>query len=320
MHIEHPGPRATVQDGGRTGFQHQGLSPGGAADLRAWRWANHLLDNPSDAACLEITLGGLSAVAETRLLLAISGAPCSPSVNGTPVPDWGTLFMEPGDRLQLKTPTSELLTYLAVVGGWQTRKFLGSRSAVAREGLDNLGVLRQGDLLPSPPGPDQEACDELLLRQVPPSFRAPLANSADALKLIPGPDHALFDTMDLARLVQSEYQVTSQSDRMGYRLDGPALRPPGGITSRGVTCGTVQVPGDGKPMVLLNDRQTIGGYPVPATVPRLDCSRLAQCRPGDSVRFRWADVAECQAERMVFEEQLRSFTWSPEGHLLRRSG
>ncbi|MGM0569154.1 biotin-dependent carboxyltransferase family protein [Marinobacter sp.] len=320
LRLVQPGPRTTVQDGGRTGFQHQGLSPGGAADLRAWRWANHLLDNAPDAACLEITLGNLVAVAETSLLLALTGASCHPRLNDTPVPDWGVFRMEPGDRLQLGMPGNGLLSYLAVAGGWQTRAFLGSRSAVAREGLAGLGVLHRHDLIPAPRAPDRRSCENYLRRQVPRPYQGQTSISDVPLKLIPGPDQSLFTPVDLMRLVHSAYQVTDQSDRMGYRFEGPSLASPGGVTSRGVTCGTLQIPGDGRPTVLLNDRQTIGGYPVPGTVPKLDCSRLSQCRPGDRVRFRWSDVAECQAERMVFEEQMRTLTWSSEGQLIRTRG
>lgn len=319
LRIEQPGPRATIQDGGRTGFQHQGLSPGGAADLCAWRWANHLLDNPKAAACLEITLGSFVAVAEAPMLLAITGAPCNPTLNGASLADWGVFAMNPGDRLQLEMPGSGLFTYLAVAGGWQTRAFLHSRSAIVREGLRYLGTLARGDVLPVIRDANDQSHGAMIRRQVPHSYQLRPADRETPLKLIPGPDQDLFEPVDLARLVHSEYQVARQSDRMGYRLDGPALASPGGVTSRGVTCGTVQIPGDGKPMVLLNDRQTIGGYPVPGTVPRLDCSRLAQCRPGARVHFRWSDVAECQGERMVFEQQLRTLTWNHEGQLVRRS-
>ncbi|SET26485.1 biotin-dependent carboxylase uncharacterized domain-containing protein [Marinobacter segnicrescens] len=320
LRIENPGPRSTVQDGGRTGFQHQGLSPGGAADLRAWRWANHLLGNPPDAACVEITLGGFAAEAEGDLLLAVTGASGAVHVNGKPVPEWGVFSMLPGDRLQLGAPGHGLLTYLAVAGGWRTRSFLGSRSTVAREGLRELRALRCGDLLPAQPIRHEAASDTIRRRQVPEQWRSQPAQPDKPLKLIPGPDRSQFKPTDLARLVLSDYRVSGLSDRMGYRLEGPALCSPGGVTSRAVNCGTVQIPGDGKPMVMLNDRQTIGGYTVPGTVPRLDCSRLAQCRPGDVIRFTWADVAECQAERMVFEEQMNSMSWDQEGRLVRRRG
>ncbi|GGY81938.1 biotin-dependent carboxyltransferase family protein [Marinobacter zhanjiangensis] len=312
--VARSGPRTTVQDLGRSGYQHQGLSPGGAADLRAFRWANHLLDNARNAACLEITFGGFAATADQPLLMAITGADCQAAVNGVPVPHWGIFAMNPGDRLQLDTPRSGLLTYLAVAGGWQTREFCNSRSCVVREGLTGLGPVEDGVTLPAdkpPPGLDVEG---YLQRVVPVDFRP--ADGADkTLKVIPGPDLSDFHHVDIARFIHSRYRIGEQSDRMGYRLEGPALASRGGVTSRGVCCGTVQVPGDGKPMVLLNDRQTIGGYPVLGTLPRLDCSRLAQKRPGESIGFRWSDVATCQSEHMLFERLLNTSAWRADGSL-----
>lgn len=315
--VEQPGPRTTVQDTGRTGFQHQGLSPGGAADLRCFRWANHLLDNPDDAACLEVTLGGLVAEAGMPLTLALTGADCRATLNGARIGNWCVFAMASGDRLQLQTPAEGLLTYLAVVGGWQTRSFCGSRSAVARERLRGLGAIGPGDTIPASSTTLSAVPDALLRRSLPAELQPALA-ARRPLKLIPGPDLHTFDAIDTARFIHTRYRISQQSDRMGYRLEGPALHSPGGVTSRGVHCGTVQVPGDGQPMVMLNDRQTIGGYPVIGTVPVLDCSRLAQCRPGDEVCFSWSNVAECQGGRMVFEHQMRTLAWTTDGRLTRR--
>lgn len=317
--VEQPGPRTTVQDVGRAGFQHQGLSPGGAADLRCFRWANHLLDNPAGAACLEITLGGFVAEAGAPLTLALTGADCRATLNGTRIGNWCVFAMAPGDRLQLQTPAQGLLTYLAVVGGWQTRRFCGSRSAVVRERLSGLGAIGSGDTIPASSPAPSAAPDALLRRSLPSEFQPSLA-AYRPLKLIPGPDLQTFDPIDTVRFIHARYRISQQSDRMGYRLQGPAIHSPGGVTSRGVQCGTVQIPGDGQPMVLLNDRQTIGGYPVIGTVPALDCSRLTQCRPGDEVRFSWSNVDECQGERMVFEHQMRTLAWTADGGLTRRDG
>ncbi|MFC4260457.1 biotin-dependent carboxyltransferase family protein [Marinobacter lacisalsi] len=303
------GPRTTVQDLGRSGYQHQGLSPGGAADLRSFRWANHLLGNGTNAACLEITLGGFTATARQPLFLAITGADCQGTVNGKPIPHWGVFFIEAGDELELSTPSSGLLTYLAVVGGWQTRAFCGSRSCVSREGLTDLGVLAAETALPAMETPADLDMDACLKREVPAQVRCELESNAP-LKLIPGPEYPTFSNLDRARFLSACYTVGHQSDRMAYRLDGPALQSAGGIVSKGVTCGTVQVPGDGKPMVLLNDRQTIGGYPIIGTVARLDCGRLAQKRPGEPVEFQWADVADCQSERLLFEQQFNMTPWA----------
>ncbi|WP_328189936.1 biotin-dependent carboxyltransferase family protein [Marinobacter sp. OP 3.4] len=314
LRVDHAGPRTTVQDLGRQGYQHQGLSPGGAADLASFRWANHLLDNPANAACLEITFGGFSAVARQPLLLAITGADCGPTVNDQPVGHWRAFTMAPGDCLRLDRPRSGLLTYLAVAGGWHTRAFCGSRSAVAREGLTDLGLLEGGAELPVTTSDPVTAPEHYRAREVPAKLRPDMATDAP-LRVMPGPERNAFSHTDLARFIHGRYTIGQQSDRMGYRLDGPALQSPGGITSRGVCRGTIQVPGDGKPMVLLNDRQTIGGYPVPGIVPALDCGRLAQKRPGERIEFQWADVADCQSGRMLFERLLATSQWRHDGTL-----
>lgn len=318
LHIEQPGPRATIQDLGRLGYQHHGLSPGGAADLRSFRWANRLLDNDANAACLEVTLGGLTATATQPLILALTGADCRGTVNGAAIQHWGVFRMAKGDQLRLDRPEAGLLTYLAVAGGWQTRLFCGSRSCVVREGLAGLGQVAAGTELPART-PDSDRDIHPYLHRTVPAHLRPNLHSDAALPLIPGPEYDTFSAIDQARLLGARYTISGRSDRMAYRLEGPALASRGGITSRGITCGAVQVPGDGKPMVLLNDRQTIGGYPVVGTVPRLDCGRLAQKCPEQPVTFALADVANCQAERMLFERLIDMTTWSSTGAPIRKA-
>ncbi|SFR45734.1 biotin-dependent carboxylase uncharacterized domain-containing protein [Marinobacter daqiaonensis] len=312
--VDNPGPRATVQDLGRHGYQHHGLSPGGAADLHAFRWANRLLDNGPGDACLEITLGGFTATAEATLRVSLTGADCNARVNGTAVANWRTFLLKKGDRIQLGVPATGLLTYLGVTGGWRTRSFCGSRSVVAREGLAGLSPVKAGSRLPA----DLPERARLPDRQLPHHLQKHYG-MAPCLKVMPALSPEGLDPGDPVRFIHSSYRIGRQSDRMGYRLEGPALQSDGGVVSRGVSCGTIQVPGDGKPMILMNDRQTIGGYPVLGTVPVLDCSRLAQCRPGQSVSFQWADVADCQAERQLFERLLTRTTWDKHGNCLNQS-
>lgn len=309
LRIDNPGPRSTVQDLGRRGYQHKGLSPGGAADLNSYRWANQLLDNDANEACLEITFGGFIATATAPLLLALTGADCEASVNDRPLRPWGCFFMASGDRLHLRRPATGLLSYLAVAGGWQTRQFCGSRSAVAREGLTGLGFLSKGEMLPIAEPVSENTLPAYLDRTVP-KHLIPDMDSDAPFRVMPGPEQALFSHIDLTRFIHGQYCIGQQSDRMGYRLEGPPLNSPGGITSRAVCCGTVQVPGDGNPMVLLNDRQTIGGFPVLGVLPALECSRLAQKRPGQRLSFRWADIADCQSERLLFERLHHQMLWS----------
>lgn len=315
LFIERPGPRSTIQDRGRVGMQHQGLSPGGAADIRSFRWANHLLGNQPSSACLEVILGGLIARADCNLLLSLSGADCHATVNGQPVDNWGTFTMRPGDTLKLLTPRSGVVSYLAVAGGWQTREFCGSRSTVVREKLRGLGALESRCTLPVIPFASGHYSPGLLRRRVPQHLRdTPWDNSP--LGIMPGPEIGHFSALDQARFIQGRYTIGPLSDRMGYRLEGPVLQSQGGITSRAVCCGTVQIPGDGKPMVLLNDRQTIGGYPVIGVIPELETARLAQKRPGEEVAFYWADIADCQSDRLLFEHLYEQNVWTIDGILV----
>lgn len=137
------------------------------------------------------------------------------------------------------------------------------------------------------------------------------------LRLVPGYQYPQFQRTDILRLITSAYTLSEQSDRMGFRLQGPAMAsPPPGIISEGIAQGAVQIPGDGLPIVLLNDGQTIGGYPKPGVVPSLDCSALAQQLPGASIRFALTDLATVQNERRLFERHYQQTRWRRNGRSL----
>lgn len=298
LQIIKPGPRALIQDLGRNGYQHQGLATGGAADHRAFRWANRLLGNEPGCACIEITLGGFEAIALGRMSLAVTGAATTLLINDRPRPGNATVDVRAGDHLRLEFPRHGLLSYLAVAGGWQAPVFLGSRSVIVRETLAGLAPLTAGTCLPCLPQPPH--VDVQLPESALPDYQAPVV-----LKLLPAAQTMLFSQQDRRQLASGSWRISPHSDRMGYRLWGePLVSGPGGIVSEGIPLGSVQIPGDGQPLVLLNDRQTIGGYPKIGTVPLLDCSRLAQLRPGSPVTFCWSDLSECHRERLEFEQQL----------------
>lgn len=283
------GPRALIQDEGRRGYQHQGLSVGGAADLDSFRWANALLANAHSEACLEITLGGLWIEAQRPLDLALTGADCRATVDGRNQAPWRRFRLAPGQTLRLKVPQAGLISYLAVAGGWQTPVFCGSRSVIVREQLPDLRPLAAGDSLPVS---DRPGCD-LPDSDAPPAV-IPDFYQSPVLRLLPGPQYEHFSQADRRTLVSSRWRIGPDSDRMGYRMQGPALiSGPDGIISEGIAPGSIQVTGSGQPVVLLRDRQTIGGYPKIATLAAADCNRLAQCRPGETVSFRWADIDDC---------------------------
>lgn len=305
-----PGPRTTVQDSGRRGYQHHGLAQGGAADRFAYLYANRLLDNHLDSACLEVTFGGLQLEALANVALAITGADCQAELNGAPVGPWQSLALHRGDRLRFRAPLSGRYTYLAIQGGFHTTKLFGSRSMVLREQLEDHSALATGDELEgtaqTPPPP---RCLQPSLR---PDYSAELQ-----LRVLPGYQHDQFTAADRARFITRPYRISAQSDRMGYRLEGATLAsPPPGIVSEGIALGAVQIPGDGAPIVLLQDRQTIGGYPKLGTVCAVDCCRLAQALPGQEICFRWAELADVQGERMVMERFFATARWNRVGDAL----
>lgn len=300
-----PGFCCTIQDLGRRGYQHQGVTQGGAIDEYSFRWANRLVGNPDGAAALEITLGGLVLEAQREGEFAITGADLGARINAVEIEAWRNYRVRAGDRISFNTPQTGLRAYLAVAGGILSPVMLGSRCVVMREqigGLNNRGeMLKAGDYLP------YETIKPYLQREVAlcdiPNFEAELE-----LGVILGYQHRQFTQLDTQRFFNSEYCLTAHVDRMGYRLDGPTLKPQtSGIISEGITLGAIQVPADGKPIILMSDRQTIGGYPKLGSVFSLDLYQLAQRGPGAKIRFVPKDIAIAQVQRTLFQRDLKYF-------------
>ncbi|WP_148862929.1 5-oxoprolinase subunit C family protein [Marinobacter fonticola] len=312
LRVTKPGLRATLQDEGRQHSQHLGLAPGGVADLHAWHWANKLLDNPPHGACVEVLLGQFEAIAEGSLSIAVTGASTQACINGEAVGNWQTHHLSKGDRLTLTETKSGLINYIAVSGGWQGDTFCNSRSMTPREGLAGFTVIGEDTTLTAA----REAGHPK--RFVPAHF-IPDYTSPLVLRVVPSYQYHCFDNAAKAAFTQQLYAVSDRIDRMGYRLSGPALDVPNiQLLSEGIALGAVQVPADGQPIVLLNDRQTIGGYPKIGTVAALDCSKLSQRGPGTDVRFAFADLADIQGERMIFEAFFAQTGWTDDGKLIWR--
>lgn len=292
IHIEHPGLLTTIQDLGRTGFQHLGLSPGGAMDPDAARIANLLVGNAPNAALLEITLMGPRLVLETGAWIALTGADLTTTLNGAPLPVWRPVWAPAGARIGFGGPRWGCRAYLAMDGGLDVQQVLGSRSTDMRAVLGGLAgrPLQAGDSLPlgiaglpPPQRPDRPAWPRWWVKH-----RADIPiDHPTRLRFIPGMDWAALPEHEQQALAKNRHRISSQCDRMGLRLSGPALSLPEGPErlSAGVTFGTIQLPPDGQPIVLGPERQTTGGYPVLGTVARIDWPRLGQLRPGDTVSF-----------------------------------
>lgn len=292
LRVVSPGILTLPQDLGRFGYQHLGISTGGAADEHAFLWANRLLGNPSRCAALEICIGGLQLEAEVATRIAITGADLQAKLNGMAIPPWRTFNVSPGDHLQFAYAKNGVRAYLAVQGGLEIKPTFGSVATVMREqvgGLDGRGsALQEGDRLPC------SATATSDITRVPPWFipdyRQPLT-----LRVIEGHQHHLFDTHNVETFYSATYELTSQSDRMGVRLSGEPLESKvEGIISEGISFGAVQIPPDGQPIILLKDRQTIGGYPKIGTLLALDAFALSQRPAGTLVRFESIKLRDAQ--------------------------
>ncbi|PWB34700.1 allophanate hydrolase [Pseudomonas sp. SDI] len=294
LHIEASTPLCQLQDTGRFGVRHLGVTQGGALDWVSMRWANWLLGNAPEAPVVEITLGGFAVVAQADCVLALAGADLQASVEGQPLKPWRSFVLGKGQRLQFDQPLQGARAYLAAPGGFDAPRVLGSCASVLREalgGLDGQGTaLAKGHRL-SFAGQAQAG------REVPQALR-PLLNGAVTLDLIVGAQIGEFAGLSLFEAFNRDWTLDSRGDRMGIRLLGPALQYQGRpMISEGIPLGAVQVPPDGQPIVLLNDRQTIGGYPRLGALTPLALARLAQCLPGTQVRFR-AVVQELAGEEL----------------------
>jgi antagonist of KipI len=288
IHVLRPGLFTTVQDAGRPGFRRFGVSVSGALDRWAITVGNRLLGNSDDAAGLEITLQGPELLFEQATLIAITGADLTPLHNGSTLPMWTVIDMPAGARLEFGRRRAGARAYLTVAGGIEGSQVLGSRSTHVRSGLGGFHgrALTKWDQLPV--GRMRSETSKRVGLSVPLGKR-PHYSVPPTLRILPGPQIEQFVERDLGALVEHSYRVTTESDRMGYRLSGPPLHPRVGADtiSDAVTFGAIQVPPDGQPILLMADCQTTGGYAKPAVVVTVDLPSAAQLLPEDSVRFRF---------------------------------
>ncbi len=296
LEIMAPGILATVQDTGRRGCGQIGVAPSGAADSYACRLANLLVGNLEDAAVVEITLMGFEARFRHEAVVALTGADLGACLNGDPLPLWTTTRVAPGDILSVQAPVCGCRAYLAVGGGFSVPVVMGSRSTNTGAGLGGHDgrALQAGDILSGRrPGAHLHCAGRAL-----PEALKPVHTAAWTLRVIPGPQADQFTPASRALFYEAVYTVSPKSDRTGVRLEGPMLdkRPeaPGSILSEGILGGAIQVPGDGQPIILLNETVT-GGYRKIAAVIAADLPLLGQLAPGDTVCFVETDISAAVA-------------------------
>jgi len=278
-----PGPFTTVQDRGRFGYQHMGIPVSGALDSFACRVANLLVGNSEGAAVLESTIVGPQLAILREVNIALTGAEMGAKLNYKSIESWKTICVKPGDVLAFQPVRSGCRGYLAVSGGIKVPEVMGSMSTYVGGKIGGYGgrPLKKGDMVKCGNGLHLNAVRDLPEKWIP---RYP---DNISLRILAGPQDDHFDE-GLLTLYQSEYRITSQADRMGYRLQGATIKRkenvPLSIISEPTIPGGIQVPADGQPIILLVE-QTVGGYAKIATVISPDLSRLAQAVPGDMARF-----------------------------------
>ncbi|MEZ9231654.1 biotin-dependent carboxyltransferase family protein [Vibrio amylolyticus] len=291
--VHKPGQLSLIQDFGRFGLSHMGITQGGPVDEYAYCWANHLLGNPINCAALEITLGQADYEILEPCTLSIAGADLNATLDGVRIENWSTFNASKGQRLKFALARNGLRSYLAVRGGFSVKLQQGSCATVTREKLGGIHAdgraLQPGDeLLFS--NHDQLRKHTSLTFRFQPDYNLPLK-----LRVIESYQNDRFSDEAIHQFYNTTFKVDQHIDRMGYRLTNGKVSPPAQeLLSEGIALGSIQVPPNGEPIILLHDRQTIGGYPKIGCVARIDLPRLAQTRPGQAVQFVKGDLLGLQ--------------------------
>ncbi len=295
------GMLTTVQDLGRTGYQSQGFSVAGVMDVRSFKIANLLLDNPENEAVLEFTLIGPTLQFTSETIIAITGGDFMPTLNGEPVPMYEAVYVNRGDILKFGSARTGSRGYIAFSSYLDVPVVMGSRCTNLKSGIGGF----KGRKLK-----DEDYINFRIKRRYLPYFLSRKLKAEDfsaeqeTLRVVLGPQDERFTKAGIETFLSEEYTVTSDFDRMGCRLEGAfiAAKEMGDMISDGIAYGSIQVPSHGKPIILLSDRQTTGGYPKIATVASVDIPKLVQRKTDHKIRFQSISVQE--AQQLYREEEL----------------
>lgn len=281
LRVIQPGLLSLLQDRGRYGQHRIGLTNGGPLDPVAFDLCNRLLENPAGVTAIEVSFGGLQLEVLDHTYICVTGAHMPLHINGEVVERYRVHPVKAGDTIALEFATAGCRAYLGVADGFDVPTSFGSTATVMREHIGGLNGerLQAGDELAS------ATVEQRRLLFVNPEAQPHYPGTA-TVRVIPGYQQAHFSRLQQRRFFSHGYTVSDRSDRMGYRLEGPAIECDlDGILSEGICQGAIQIPADGQPIVLLNDRQTIGGYPKIGSALSLDTAALAQLTPGSTVHF-----------------------------------
>ncbi|MGO4733688.1 biotin-dependent carboxyltransferase family protein [Paenibacillus sp. 2KB_22] len=322
IEVIRPGLLSTIQDEGRTGYRRYGIHPGGVMDTFAARAANMLVGNPRNAAVLEMTMTGPELRFQESQLVSLCGGDLTATVDHLPVPLWRPVLVRAGSVLKFGPCRHGLRCYLALAGGIAAPEVMGSRSTDLKTGIGGLAgrPLRVADLLSTgEPSGEAKVWMKRMEQQVEKSEwdrrilapawflserERPDYYGRSVIRVMESIDSSLFSEASLGQFYAEKYVISPQSDRMGYRMQGSRLElnQPLDRLSEAVTYGTVQVPPDGQPIILMADHQTIGGYPVIAQVAQVDMPILAQARPGTRISFE--QITHDQARQLYMGQEI----------------
>jgi antagonist of KipI len=319
--IVKPGLLSSIQDLGRYGYQKYGVIASGVMDPLAHRIGNLLVGNEENAATIETTLLGPTIEFTETTLISLCGGNLTPTIDGQNVPLWRSVLAKKGSTLKFGQAKNGCRCYIAVAGGWDVPTVMNSKSTYLRAGIGGFNgrSLQSGDELTTGTMSkiSRDIYDSLLpeLESNPysemdwsvTSELIPIHHNNPAIRVIRGREYDLFSTESKEKVFSEAFEITSQSDRMGYRLKGPklALESAAEMLSEAVNFGTIQVPSEGNPIILLADRQTTGGYPKIGQIATIDLPYVAQLKPGDKLRFQEISHEEAQLLYLKREQQLQ---------------
>lgn len=301
--FEKGGLLTTVQDAGRRGYQRYGMGVSGAVDVQSYIYANILVGNKNNEAVLEITLLGPTMEFTSSSVIAVTGGDLSPMIDGKPCPMYRAVKVEKGSIMSFGTPKSGCRAYVAFAGGLAITPIMGSRSTYIKANLGGYEgrKLQHGDEIAF-----RKPLVEVknLSRRV---MKAPEFTGDCTVRVLMGPQEERFTEEGIHTFLSEKYSVTSEFDRMGYRLTGPKIThvTDGNIITDGITFGAIQVPDGGEPIIMLSDRQTTGGYAKIASVINVDMPYIAQCKAGDTIRFVKTDIKTAQDAFVAQKEEYK---------------
>ncbi|XKE69241.1 biotin-dependent carboxyltransferase family protein [Jeotgalibacillus malaysiensis] len=318
MKVVEPGLLSSIQDNGRRGHQESGMIISGVMDTFSLRIANYLVGNEEGEAVLEITLTGPTIEFQEDQLIAICGADFSATIDDKPAPLWRPVAVKKGSTLHMKFSKVGCRGVIAVGGGFSVPEVLGSKSTYLRaeiggfegRGLEKEDIIRIGERSSS----SQRIFERVLKKPVDWSVSGAYTHdvySRSVMRVIPGKQYEDFTEESRACFFDQDFKISKQSDRMGFRLDGENLECGlnGDMLSEGVAFGTVQVPADGQPIILLADRQTLGGYPKIGQVASVDLPALIQKKPGEAISFEEISIQQAQDLFKKREKEWQELKW-----------